>query len=89
MWIRNSRFVGVSIPVAYILGGISVGLYNAAHTGYATKLSVAGGWSDVHHWARGTPLVGQSYDERLAKFQAQLRNAKYKEYLETSVKTRW
>jgi hypothetical protein len=89
MWIRNSRFVGVSIPVAYILGGVSAGLYNAAHAGYATNTSVPGGWSDVYHWKRGTPFIGPSYEERLAKFQAQLKNAKYKEYLETSVKTRW
>jgi hypothetical protein len=89
MWIRNSRFVGISIPVAYIFGGVSVGLYNAAHAGYATNASVPGGWADVYHWRRGTPFLGPPYEERLAKFQAQLKNAKYKEYLETSVKTRW
>jgi hypothetical protein len=89
MWIRNSRFVGVSIPVAYILGGASAGLYNAAHSGFLTNQSVTGGWSDIHHWRRGNPFFGPPYEERLAKFQAQLKNAKYKEYLETSVKTQW
>ena len=89
MWIRNSRFVGVSIPVAYILAGASTGLYTAAHAGYVTHTSVTGGWADVHHWRRGNLLFGPSYEERLQKFQAQLKNAKYKEYLETSVKTRW
>jgi hypothetical protein len=89
MWIRNSRFVGVSIPVAYILGGISVGLYNAAHSGFVTNRAIPGGWSDIHHWSRGNPLLGPSYEERMAKFQAQLKNVKYKEFLETSIKTRW
>lgn len=89
MWIRNSRFVGVSIPVAYILGGISVGLYNSAHAGYATHRNVPGGWSDVRHWERGSLLFGPSYEERVGKFEAQLKNVKYKEFLETSIKTRW
>lgn len=89
MWIRNSRFVGVSIPVAYILGGMSVGLYNAAHSGYMTNRSVHGGWSDIHHWRRGNPLYGPPYEDRLARFKAQLQNAKYKEYIDTSVRTRW
>lgn len=89
MWIRNSRFVGISIPVAYILGGVSVGLYNAAHAGYATRQANAGGWTDVYHWRRGNPIFGPSYEERVAKFEAQLKNARYKEYLDTSVKTRW
>ncbi|CAF0853060.1 unnamed protein product [Adineta steineri] len=89
MWIRNSRFVGVSLPVAYILGGVSAGLYNASHAGYATKRGVVGGWSDVHHWARGNLFFGPSYEERLSKFQSQLKNVKYQEYLETSMKTRW
>jgi hypothetical protein len=89
MWIRNSRFVGVSIPVAYILGGVSAGLYNASHAGYATTRAMPGGWSDIHHWRRGNPLFGPPYEERLARFEAQLKNVKYKEFLETSVKTRW
>jgi len=89
MWIRNSRFVGISIPVAYMFAGVSVGLYNATHAGYITQASVPGGWSDIHHWKRGLTFFGPSYEERLSQFQAQLKNAKYKEYLETSVKTRW
>ncbi|CAF1223223.1 unnamed protein product [Rotaria magnacalcarata] len=89
MWIRNTRFVGVSIPVAYVLGGVSAGLYNASHTGYVTNSSVPGGWSDIHHWRRGNPLFGPPYEERLARFKAQLQNAKYKEYVQTSIKTRW
>jgi hypothetical protein len=89
MWIRNSRFVGVSIPVAYILGGVSAGLYNASHAGYATNRAMPGGWSDIHHWRRGNPLFGPPYEERLARFEAQLKNVKYKEFLETSIKTRW
>ena len=89
MWIRNSRFVGVSIPIAYILGGASAGLYNAAHAGYMSNRAVSGGWGDLHHWRRGNPLFGPPYEERLAQFQAQLRNAKYKEYLDTSLRTRW
>ena len=89
MWIRNSRFVGVSIPVAYILGGVSAGLYNSAHAGYATNRSVLGGWSDMHHWNRGHLFFGPTYEERAARFQAQLKNARYREHLETSVKTSW
>lgn len=89
MWIRNSRFVGVSFAVAYILGGLSVGLYNAAHAGYATHQSVVGGWQDVNHWRRGNFLFGPPYEERVARFEAQLKNARYKEYLDTSIKTRW
>jgi len=89
MWIRNSRFVGISIPVAYVLGGISCGLYNSAHAGYATHTSSPGGWSDVHHWKRGNLFFGPSYEERVAKFEAQLKNVKYKEFLETAIKTRW
>jgi hypothetical protein len=89
MWIRNSRFVGISIPVAYIFGGISVGLYNSAHSGYATHISSPGGWSDINHWKRGSLFFGPSYEERVAKFEAQLKNVKYKEFLETAIKTRW
>jgi hypothetical protein len=89
MWIRNSRFVGVSVPVAYILGGVSAGLYNASHAGYMTKRAIPGGWADIHHWSRGNLLLGPSYEERAAKFEAQLKNAKYKEFLDTSLKTRW
>ena len=89
MWIRNSNFVALSIPMAYIFGATSIGLYNAAHAGYATKRSIPGGWGDVNHWRRGNLLFGPSYEERLARFQAQLKNVKYKEYLDTSVKTRW
>ncbi|CAF3670570.1 unnamed protein product [Rotaria sp. Silwood1] len=89
MWIRNSRFVGVAIPVAYVLGGVSAGLYNASHAGYVTHSSVRAGWADIQHWRRGSPFFGPSYEERLAKFKAQLQNAKYKEYVDTSIKTRW
>ncbi|CAF1088822.1 unnamed protein product [Rotaria sordida] len=89
MWIRNSRFVGISIPMAYILGGISVGLYNATHAGYVTNVNARAGWWDIHHWRRGNPFFGPPYEERLAKFKAQLQNAKYKEYVDTSIKTRW
>lgn len=89
MWIRNSRFVGISLVTAYILGGISVGLYNAAHAGYATKQDLVGGWGDVYHWRRGNLLFGPPYEERVARFEAQLKNARYKEYLDTSIKTRW
>lgn len=89
MWIRNTRFVGVSIPVAYILGGISVGMYNATHAGYVTHSNKTGGWADIHHWRRGSPLFGPPYEERLARFKAQLQNAKYNEYVQTSIKTRW
>ena len=89
MWIRNSRFVGAAIPAAYILGGISAGLYNAGHSGYVTKRSVVGGWADIQHWARGSLLFGPSYEQRLEKFETELKNLKYKEYLATSLKTRW
>ena len=89
MWIRNSRFVGVSIPLAYIFGGISAGLYNASHAGYMTHRSVPGGWGDIHHWNRTNYFQGPTYQERIAKFEAQLKNAKYKEFVDTSIKTRW
>jgi len=89
MWIRNSRFVGVSLLTGYIGGGLSAGLYNAAHSGYVTHRAKNGGWSDLQHWRRGNFLFGPSYDERVARFQAQLKNARYKEYIDTSMKTRW
>lgn len=89
MWIRNTRFVGLSIPMAYIFGGMSVGLYNAAHSGYATHRSLTSGWSDLQHWRRGNFIFGPSYEERLAKFQAQLQNVRYKEFIDSSIKTRW
>lgn len=89
MWIRNSRFAGVSLLTAYIGGGLSAGLYNAGHSGYVTNRAFNGGWSDLQHWRRGNILFGPSYDERVARFQAQLKNTRYKEYLDTSMKTRW
>jgi hypothetical protein len=89
MWIRNSRFVGMSIPLAYMFGGASAGLYNASHSGYMMGRTHSGGWGDIHHWKRGNIFFGPSYEERLAKFQNQLKDVKYREFLETSIKTRW
>lgn len=89
MWIRNSRFVGISIPLSYLFAGASVGLYNAAHSGYATNRSLSSGWADPLHWTRGNIIFGPAYEDRLARFQTQLKDKQYQQYLETSIKTRW
>ena len=89
MWIRNSRFVGMSIPIAYVFAGISAGLYNASHAGYGTERSLTAGWADHKHWTRGNFLFGPSYEERLALFESKMKDLKYQEFVKTSVKTQW
>ncbi|CAF0729574.1 unnamed protein product [Didymodactylos carnosus] len=88
IWIRNINFFYVAVPFVFFGAGINYGLYNAAHQGYATKPFTMGGYADPLHWKRGS-LFGPDYDERIRRFEASLKDAKYREYYNANLKTQW